>query len=82
MTSKQQLLQELSSTSDRLIIETLNFLQFLKAKEQSHRSTAASLLLHLETIGTWQGDDFEECFQSVSDTRLPAEFNLQTNPFD
>jgi hypothetical protein len=73
MTSKQQLLQELSSTSvreasdrpNRLIIETLNFLQFLKAKERSHRSTAASLLLHLETIGTWQGDDFEECLQSI-----------------
>lgn len=82
MIPKEKLLEELNSTPDRLIVETLNFLQFLKAKEQSHRSTAESLLLHLENIGTWQGDDFDECLNSISDMRLPAEFNLQPNPFD
>ncbi len=66
---KQELLQELSSTPDRLIIETLNFLQFLKAKEKSHWSTGESLLAHLETIGTWQGDDFDRCLQSLKKHR-------------
>jgi hypothetical protein len=44
MTIKEQLLQELNSTPvreasaklNRLIVETLNFLQFIKAKEQSN----------------------------------------------
>jgi hypothetical protein len=82
MTIKEQLLQELNSTPDRLIVETLNFLQFIKAKEELTFSTGASLLTHLKTIGTWQGDDFDECLQDISDIRLPAEFTLETNPFD
>lgn len=52
------------------------------AKEKSNFSTGASLLTHLKTIGTWQGNDFDECLQDISDTRLPAEFTLETNPFD
>lgn len=82
MTLKEQLVQEISSTPDQLIIETLDFLRSLKAKEKLNLSTCQSLLDNLKTIGTWQGDDFDECFQSTIDTRLPAEFNLQTNPFD
>ena len=35
MTAKEQLLQELSSVPDSLIVETLNFLRFLKTKELS-----------------------------------------------
>jgi hypothetical protein len=34
MTAKEQLLQELSSVPDRLIVETLNFVRFLKTKER------------------------------------------------
>ena len=34
MTVKEQLLQELSSVPDSLIVETLNFLRFLKTKER------------------------------------------------
>ena len=57
MTIKEQLLQELNSTPDReasaklnrLIVETLNFLQFLKAKEQSNRSTEESVLADSES---------------------------------
>ncbi|WP_310410929.1 hypothetical protein [Chamaesiphon sp. OTE_8_metabat_110] len=82
MKIKEQLLQELNSTPDRLLVETLNFLQFIKAKEELTFSTGASLLVHLKTIGTWQGNDFDECLQDISDTRLPAEFTLETNPFD
>jgi hypothetical protein len=49
MTIKEQLLQELNSTSDRLIVETLNFLQFIKAKEQSNRSTEESVFADSES---------------------------------
>ena len=35
-------------------------------------STGASLLLALPTIGTWQGDDLEDCLQSVYESRTPA----------
>jgi hypothetical protein len=34
MTAKEQLLKEISSVPDNLIIETLNFLRFLKTKER------------------------------------------------
>lgn len=34
MTAKEQLLQELSSVPDNLIVETLNFVRFLKTKER------------------------------------------------
>jgi hypothetical protein len=58
MTIKEQLLQELNSTPvreasakpNRLIVETLNHLQFLKAKEQSNRSTDESLLADSESV--------------------------------
>ena len=82
MTIKEQLLQELESTPDRLIIETLDFLRFIRAKDRSNLSTGASLLAHLKNIDTWQGDDFDECLQAVVDTRLPAEFDAEPNPFD
>lgn len=70
MTIKEQLLQELNSTPDRLIIETLNFLQFLKAKEQSNRSTEESVIadsesaewyaLSLQGLNRAYGDDEPE----------------------
>ena len=30
----------------------------------------------LQFAGTWRGDDFEECLQTVYETRSPAEFQL------
>ncbi len=50
MTIKEQLLQELDTTPVRLIVETLNFLQFIKAKEQSNRSTDESSLADPESV--------------------------------
>ena len=82
MTVKEQLLQELSSVPDSLITETLDFLRFLKTKERCNISTSASLLAELKNIGTWQGDDLEECLQDVVDTRLPTGVKSQANPFD
>jgi hypothetical protein len=49
---------------------------------QNSPSTGKSLLEHLKTIGTWEGNDFDECLKSVIDNRLPAEFKNEPNPFD
>jgi len=78
MTIKELLLQEIESSSDPLLEETLDFLRFLKTKLASTQpeaytevlddqiateaykpaqSTGRSLLEHLKTIGTWEGDD-------------------------
>jgi Protein of unknown function (DUF2281) len=38
-----------------------------------------SLLRH---AGTWAGDDFEECLQSVYATRGQAKFDYEYNPFE
>lgn len=97
MTIKKQLLQEIESTPDTLLAETLDFLRFLKTKQAKAQpipevvddsaihtpvnSTGRSLLEHLKTIGTWEGDDFEECLEMVYATRGKAKFN-RSNPFD
>ncbi len=41
MTAKEQLLQEITSVPDNLIIETLNFLRFLKTKERFSEGNAS-----------------------------------------
>jgi hypothetical protein len=45
------------------------------------QSTGRSLLEHLKTIGTWEGDDLEECLEMVRTTRSRAKFH-RSNPFD
>lgn len=44
MTAKEQLLQELSSIPDNLIVETLNFVRFLKTQERTNLSAAAEMM--------------------------------------
>ncbi len=76
--------------------ETLNFLRFLKTKQTqvqptqhqvefaSHttvNSTGSSLLEHLKNIGTWEGDDLEECLNLVIASCGQAEFN-EDNRFE
>ncbi len=39
MTIKEQLLQEIQSSSDNLLEQTLDFLRFLKAKEKENIKT-------------------------------------------
>ena len=52
---------------------------FGKEKELTYRpASGRSILQH---AGTWQGDDFEECLQSVYATRGKAKFD-EENPFD
>jgi hypothetical protein len=97
MTIKEELVQEIESTPEPLLEETLNYLRHLKATQphsetqpasQSvpkqpnvQESTGQSLLDHLKTLGTWQGDDFEDCLASVYATRSKAKFD-DLNPFE
>ncbi|MGB5712298.1 MAG: hypothetical protein WBM44_15480 [Waterburya sp.] len=90
MTIKEQLLQEIQSSSDNLLEQTLNFLRFLKTKEKENvkidedkliSSTGKNLVQHLKEIGSWSGDDLEECLKTVKETRTRAKFDT-SNPFD
>lgn len=90
MTTKQQLIQEIESTPENILTETLNFLRYLKTKDNQLQekqktlesqtntqinSTGRSLLEHLKTIGQWEGDDLEECLEEVVASRGQAKFD-------
>ncbi|QIR38962.1 DUF2281 domain-containing protein [Tolypothrix sp. PCC 7910] len=108
MTIKDILIQEIESSPESLLEETLDFLRFLKlkqesvkkAQEQPHQivettdsdtqpsnspqiayrpASGRSILRH---AGTWSGDDFDECLQSVYATRGKAKFDYDLNPFE
>ena len=90
MTIKEELLQEIQSSSDNLLEQTLDFLRFLKIKEKKNaktdqekliRSTGKNLVEHLKEIGSWSGDDLEECLKTVKETRSRAKFDT-SNLFD
>jgi hypothetical protein len=89
MATKQELIQEIESTPETILAETLNYLRYLKIKDtqvQSNaktltNSTGGSLLEHLKTIGKWEGDDLEECLESVIASRGQAKFDYD-NPFE
>ncbi|NER00110.1 MAG: antitoxin family protein [Cyanothece sp. SIO2G6] len=42
-------------------------------------ASGRSLLRH---AGTWVGDDFEECLQSMYDSRSRADFSQELEPFE
>jgi hypothetical protein len=96
VTTKQQLIQEIESTPETILTETLNFLRYLKTKDNQLKqkqktletqtntqinSTGRSLLEHLKTIDKWQGDDLEECLEEVVASRGQAKFDYD-NPFE
>ncbi|MBE9007802.1 DUF2281 domain-containing protein [Fortiea sp. LEGE XX443] len=113
MTIKELLLQEIESSSESLLEETLDFLRFLKTKQivktdtqsphiqpktvgsntptqPEENPTESSQLPYrpasgrsiLRHAGTWAGDDFDECLQSVYATRGKAKFDYDLNPFE
>lgn len=70
-----------------LVAEFLEFVSFKRAK--AAELTASPTLSHevdepiltgstgadlIPFVGTWQGDDFEDCLQAVYDNRSPVEF--------
>ncbi|MEY2832745.1 MAG: hypothetical protein RLZZ574_2003 [Cyanobacteriota bacterium] len=91
MTIKKQLFQEIESTPEELLEETLDFLRFLKTKQnlekpkatefqQSYRpASGRSILRH---AGKWSGNDLEECLRAVYATRGKAKFDYDLNPFE
>ena len=88
MTIKEQLWQEIESSSEEILLETLDFLQYLKIKktasyesQKQSVSTGKSLLEHLANLPDWAGDDLEECLSTVQQTRAKAKFN-SFNPFE
>ena len=88
MTIKKQLWEEIESSSDELLLETLDFLQYLKTKNSNKSkqqkpldSTGKSLLKHLDSLPNWGRYDLPDCFSAIKQTRAEAKFN-ELNPFD
>jgi hypothetical protein len=80
MTLKEQLLQAIEALpSDRLAV-ALTFIQSLSTKPST--TSAKSFLAHLKTIGTWSGDDFQECLEAVQNSQGIAQFDYSPNPFE
>jgi len=92
MTLKEQLIQEIETMPDDILVEMLDFAGFIKYKRaQQHLVPQLQTALPyrqasgrsiLKSAGTWQGDDFEECLQMVYASRGKAHFDKHINPFE
>ena len=80
MTLKEQLLQAIEALPSTRLAEALIFIQSLQTKPSI--TTAKSFLAHLKTIGTWSGDDLQECLEAVQNSQGLAQFDYSPNPFD
>ncbi|MFN6537637.1 MAG: hypothetical protein RM021_014875 [Nostoc sp. EkiNYC01] len=89
MTSiKAKLLAAIETAPDSILEQTLDYLEYLKTREQKSQSLSQEVpqkegepILRgskakdlLKFAKTWQGNDFEECLQLVYDTRSQTEF--------
>jgi hypothetical protein len=82
--SPLELRQKLHAQLDRIPeVQLPQIQQYLTTLTRPAKiTTGASLLAALPSIGTWQGDDLEDCLQSVYDSRSPVKFiNEDQNPF-
>ena len=69
---KEELLRTIETAPESAIVQTLIYLKSLLQNQPSLRPRSGkSILRH---AGKWQGDDFEDCLQSVYDTRSEAQF--------
>lgn len=73
---REQLQAEIEKApNEEILALALEFLLFLKSRysrsssEKQPPSTAASILKTLESIGKWEGDDFDECLELVYASR-------------
>lgn len=80
MTLKEQLLQAIEALPSDRLVQVLTFVQSLSTKPST--TSAKSFLAHLKTIGTWSGDDFQECLEAVQNSRGEAQFDYSPNPFE
>ncbi|BAY37658.1 hypothetical protein NIES2111_19970 [Nostoc sp. NIES-2111] len=89
MTSiKAKLIEAIETAPDSILEQTLDYLEYLKTREQKPQSLSQEVLQKegepilrgskakdlLKFANTWQGEDFEECLQLVYDTRSQTEF--------
>lgn len=85
--TRRKVLQEVAQLPSEQLALVANFIEFLQFRHSETLSTqvvpsfndrpimtGSTVADLLQFAGTWQGDDFEECLQSVYDSRLPAEF--------
>jgi hypothetical protein len=80
MPLKEQLLQAIETLPSSRLSEALALIQSLQAEPSP--PTAKSFLTHLKTIGTWSGDDLQDCLEAVENSRGEAQFDYSPNPFD
>jgi hypothetical protein len=80
MTLKEQLLQAIEALPSDRLAQVLTFVQSLSNKPST--TSAKFFLTHLKTIGTWSGDDFQECLEAVQNSRGEAQFDYSPNPFE
>jgi hypothetical protein len=80
MTTKELLIQEISSMSETELIEMLNVVRTIKNKQSTklsqphsphHQGSGKPILRH---AGRWVGDDLKECLEIVQSSRGLAEF--------
>lgn len=76
MTTKEKLHQAIEKLPNTQLTKTLTFIESLKTKPST---SAKSFLAHLETIGTWAGDDLEECLYAMENSQGEAQFDYKTN---
>ena len=80
MTLKEQILQAIEALPSDRLVEALTFIQSLST--QTSTTSAKSFLAHLKTIGTWSGDDLQECLEAVQNSQGQAQFDYNPNPFE
>ncbi|MFB8792455.1 MAG: hypothetical protein U7123_27320 [Potamolinea sp.] len=80
MTLKEQILQAIEALPSDRLVEALTFIQSLST--QPSTTSAKSFLAHLKTIGTWSGDDLQECLEAVQNSQGQAQFDYSPNPFE
>jgi hypothetical protein len=85
--TRRKVLQEVAQLPSEQLALVANFIEFLQFRRSGTLATqgvpsfndqpimtGSTVADLLQFAGTWQGDDFEECLQSVYDSRLSAEF--------
>ena len=80
MTLKEQLLQEIEALPADRLAEAITLIESLQTTPPP--TSAQSFLAHLKTIGTWTGNDLQECLEAVQNSRGTAEFDYSPNPFE
>ena len=62
---RDKLQEQLTQLPDDQLIVVNEFLTTLNQQSTPTQSTGKTILANLQTIGTWAGDDLDECFQTI-----------------